>query len=78
MTKPLFMWAGGKTRMIKRYTESGLLPTIFDTSVDNYVEPFFGGGAMFLHINKILKPKTCTINDINPSIVNIYTTIKED
>ena len=81
INKPLFMWAGGKTRMIKRYTESGLLPvppSLFDTPIDNYVEPFFGGGAMFLHINKIAKPKTCTINDINPSIVNIYTTIKED
>ena len=80
INKPLFMWAGGKTRMIKRYTASGLLPetsNLYNT-VDNYVEPFFGGGAMFLHINKIFKPKTCTINDINPSIVNIYTSIKNN
>ena len=72
------MWAGGKTRMIKRYTASGLLPEsspLYNTSIDTYIEPFFGGGAMFLHINKILKPKTCFINDINHSIVNIYTSI---
>ena len=53
------MWAGGKTRMIKRYTASGLLPEsspLYNTSIDTYIEPFFGGGAMFLHINKILKP----------------------
>ena len=74
INKPLFMWAGGKTRMIKRYTASGLLPepsSLFNTSIDNYVEPFFGGGAMFLHINKILKPKTCFINDINLSLIHI-------
>ena len=48
------MWAGGKTRMIKRYTASGLLPEsspLYNTSIDTYIEPFFGGGAMFLHIN---------------------------
>ena len=75
------MWAGGKTRMIKRYTASGLLPEsspLYNTSIDTYIEPFFGCGAMFLHINKILKPKTCFINDINHSIVNIYTSIKND
>ena len=60
INKPLFMWAGGKTRMIKRYTTSGLLPEVSDlyNTIDNYVEPFFGGGAMYLHINKIFKPKT--------------------
>ena len=39
------MWAGGKTRMIKRYTASGLLPEsspLYNTSIDTYIEPFFG------------------------------------
>ena len=42
--KPLFMWAGGKTKLIKKYKEKGVLPNHFDS----YIEPFLGGGAMFI------------------------------
>ena len=45
--KPLFMWAGGKSKMLKHY--AAFMPKTFDT----YIEPFFGGGAMFLTANKI-------------------------
>ena len=40
--KPLFMWAGGKKKLLKKYEPH--LPQDFDT----YVEPFLGGGAMFI------------------------------
>ena len=42
--KPLFIWAGGKTKVLKHYAP--FMPTAFDT----YYEPFFGGGAMFLNV----------------------------
>jgi DNA adenine methylase len=72
--KPLFMWAGGKTRMIKFYQRSQIMPI----TVDRYIEPFFGGGAMFLHVMDKYKPRQAIINDINPSIVNIYDSIKNN
>jgi DNA adenine methylase len=72
--KPLFMWAGGKTRMIKFYDQSKIMPDVVDT----YVEPFFGGGAMYLEVMERYKPSTSVINDVNPSIVNIYQSIKTD
>ena len=72
--KPLFMWAGGKTKMIKFYNQSAIIPT----AVTTYVEPFFGGGAMFLYVMARYKPQHAVINDINPSIVNIYESIKTD
>lgn len=68
------MWAGGKTKMIKFYNQSVIMPT----SVNTYVEPFFGGGAMFLYVMEHYKPQRAIINDINPAIVNIYETIKTD
>ena len=68
------MWAGGKTRMIKFYDQSKIMPDVVDT----YVEPFFGGGAMYLEVMERYQPKLSVINDINPSIVNIYQTIKTD
>ena len=49
--KPLFIWAGGKNKMLKHY-----LP-IMPKQVDTYVEPFFGGGAMFCHIVQNYQPK---------------------
>ena len=72
--KPLFMWAGGKTKMIKFYNQSAIMPH----QVSTYVEPFFGGGAMFLYVMERYKPQRAIINDINPSIVNIYESIKTD
>lgn len=70
--KPLFTWAGGKSKMLKHHTP--FLPT----TIDSYSEPFFGGGAMFLHIMQTFKPSVVYINDINESIINIYRAIKED
>ena len=39
--KPILKWAGGKTQML-----GDLLPKV-PTSYGRYIEPFFGGGAMF-------------------------------
>ena len=71
-SKPLFIWAGGKTKMLKHY-----LP-IMPKQVDTYVEPFFGGGAMFCHIVENYQPKKLVINDVNADIVRIYNSIKND
>jgi DNA adenine methylase len=72
MSKPLFIWAGGKNKMLKHY-----LP-IMPKQVDTYVEPFFGGGAMFCHIVQNYQPKKLVINDVNADIVRIYNSIKND
>jgi DNA adenine methylase len=72
MSKPLFIWAGGKNKMLKHYK-----PWMPKT-VDKYFEPFFGGGAMFIHVFNNYKPDEMVINDINIDIVRIYKTIKSD
>ena len=70
--KPLFIWAGGKTKVLKHYAP--FMPTTFE----NYYEPFFGGGAMFVHVMNTYHPKNVVINDINSDVVNIYKAIKTD
>lgn len=40
--KPFIRWAGGKSRLLPR-----ILPHVPD-SIENYYEPFLGGGAVFL------------------------------
>ena len=70
--KPLFIWAGGKNKMLKHYK-----PFMPD-DVKTYCEPFFGGGAMYINVINKLNPKELIINDINSDIVRIYKTIKSD
>ena len=70
--KPLFMWAGGKTRMIKKYGEH--LPESFD----HYIEPFLGAGAMFVWAYNKNPKATFVLNDYNESIMAIYGAIKDD
>jgi len=72
--KPLFKWAGGKTKLIKKYKEQDVLPKHFDS----YIEPFLGGGAMFVWAYKQNPGAQFVLNDINESIINIYRAIKED
>jgi DNA adenine methylase len=72
MSKPLFMWAGGKNKMIKNY-----LP-ILPEKVTVYSEPFFGGGAMYLYVQERYKPEKAYINDTNEGIIEIYKSIKNN
>lgn len=62
--------------MIPKYTES---PGIPYSGYDTYVEPFFGGGAMMIHIyENNPNIKKFVLNDINPEIVGLYNAIKND
>ena len=69
--KPLFMWAGGKSKLIKHYEP--YLPQTFEC----YHEPFFGGGAMFIWAYEKNPNAKFYINDVNPHIVQIYKAIYE-
>lgn len=69
--KPLFIWAGGKTKVIKHYSE--LIPK----NVESYCEPFFGGGAMFLHIRATQSPSKVVLNDINVDVMRIYEMVRD-
>jgi DNA adenine methylase len=74
--KPLYMWAGGKSKMIPKYL---LNPGIPLSGYDTYVEPFFGGGAMMIYIHENNPTvKRFVLNDINTEIVNLYRVIKSD
>jgi len=74
--KPLYIWAGGKNKMIPKYQ---LNPGIPISGYDTFVEPFFGGGAMMIHIYKNNPMiKKFVMNDINSEIIGLYTSIKND
>ena len=66
--KPILKWAGGKTQML-----GDLLPKV-PKSYGRYIEPFFGGGAMFF----ALQPKNAIIADSNPELINMYRQVAEN
>ena len=70
--KPIFMWAGGKTKMLEKYEP--YLPKTFK----GYCEPFLGGGAMFIWAYKANPNAKFILNDVNEPIINIYRAIKDD
>jgi DNA adenine methylase len=64
--KPLLKWVGGKTQLLNT-----ILPKI-PKKFNNYIEPFFGGGAVFFALN----PKSSVIADSNAELVNLYSIVK--
>jgi len=63
--RPLIKWAGGKTTEIKHIEK--IIPQF-----DRYIEPFFGGGALFFD----LEPKKAIINDISDELMAFYKLLK--
>lgn len=61
----LIKWPGGKSGEIDK-----IVPHI--PRFKRYVEPFFGGGALFFYLN----PQKAVINDISSSLMEYYRLIK--
>ncbi len=68
--KPLFKWAGGKRNSLPE-----IAPYLQKTSV--YVEPFFGGGAVFCYMANMKRAKRYIINDIRKELIEIYLSIRD-
>lgn len=63
--QPLIKWPGGKSKEYEQIKD--LIP-----SFSRYVEPFFGGGAVFFN----LKPDEAIINDICEELIEFYRFVK--
>lgn len=71
--KPFIKWVGGKRQLLSEM-ENNLPPNI--DSLETYVEPFVGGGAMLFHMTQNHTFKKIIINDANVSLINLYYQIK--
>lgn len=79
-TKPLIKWIGGKTQIID------LVIKKFPREINNYHEPFLGGGSVLFALldniktNKIKIKENGSINayDFNETLINIYKNIKSN
>lgn len=59
---PVLKYRGGKSREIPRFLQ--YIPDDFN----RYIEPFFGGGAVYFYI----EPDNAIINDINTRLITFY------
>ncbi|MGL4981328.1 MAG: DNA adenine methylase [Treponemataceae bacterium] len=65
--KPFLKWPGGKSQELKVIT-----PNI-PTEINNYYEPFIGGGAVYF---AIANAKNYFINDKSKDLINLYNCLK--
>ena len=66
--KPILKYRGGKSKEIPF-----LMPYIPQYE-GRYFEPFFGGGAMYFHI----EPERAVINDINTKLMDFYRAVQQN
>ncbi len=64
---PMIKYRGGKSKEISHFINN--MPKEYDT----YVEPFFGGGALYFY----LQPEKAIINDVNQGLFMFYNQMKE-
>lgn len=60
--KPMIKYRGGKSKEIPQFLKH--IPQF----TGRYIEPFFGGGALFFY----LEPQKSIINDINTRLISFY------
>jgi DNA adenine methylase len=75
--KPFLKWAGGKGQLIAEI-DKRLPDGLRNGSIDTYVEPFVGGGAVFFHIAQNYPIKHFYLLDINQDLVNCYLAVQQN
>ena len=65
--RPIVKWSGGKKDEIKQFID--LIPT----DIETYGEPFFGGGAVFFH----LEPTKSIVSDLHTELIDFYRALKD-
>lgn len=66
--KPMIKYRGGKSKEIQHFLDH--MPDYRG----RYIEPFFGGGALYFH----LEPQNAIISDINTQLIGFYHGIADD
>jgi len=74
--RPFLKWAGGKRQLLPQIDR--FLPrALKEGSIQRYVEPFIGSGAVFFHVVQSYPVRELYIADFNQELVNAYRTIQQ-
>ena len=72
--RPFVKWAGGKTQLLSQLVE--FYPP--RGSVDRYIEPFLGSGAVFFHVMSIVQPRRALLWDNNRELIDTFQAVQGD
>ncbi|NBX02897.1 MAG: DNA adenine methylase [Alphaproteobacteria bacterium] len=73
--KPVLKWAGGKSQLLPILANH--YPQSLGSKTRKYIEPFFGGGAVFFELYNAGLVDEAVLLDSNPELITLYNTIKE-
>jgi DNA adenine methylase len=76
--RPFLKWAGGKTQLLLELEKRLPQSVLEDRVIENYVEPFVGGGAMFFFLKSNYCLKNSYLMDINPELIMAYLVVQND
>lgn len=68
--KPFIKWVGGKTKLLP------ILKNKLPKTINHYIEPFLGGGALFLNIGSDLIEEAI-LSDVNFKLIHTWKTVEE-
>jgi len=77
MNKPFLKWVGGKTQIIEQVMK------LFPQHMDNYYEPFLGGGSVLIALltkvknEEIFVTEKIYASDINENLINLYINVQK-
>lgn len=74
--KPFLKWAGGKTQLLTQYRKY-YPKDLIHGHINRYVEPFLGGGAVFLDVVQRYQISAALLIDINPELILVYTVVQK-
>jgi DNA adenine methylase len=75
--KPFLKWAGGKGQLLDKFF--AFYPRELKSGdIENYYEPFIGGGAVFFDVAQRFKIKSALLCDINPELILTWRVIQQD
>lgn len=78
MAKPFIKWAGGKTQLLEEL-ESRLPKAVLENkTIESYIEPFVGGGALFFFLKREYTVKKAYLCDINREVIIGYKVIQNN
>jgi DNA adenine methylase len=73
--KPILKWVGGKTQILQKVLDK------FPLEINNYHEPFMGGGSVFLGVLASPSIKVngkMYVSDVNPHLIALYKKVQTD